>query len=104
MRAGGQRSYGCGHDTWRSWGFLRHHDRPEVSCPPYQYHRLPVLDQLAAAVAGGHCRPSSVSGLLTVFGRIADPREPRGRRHGLAVVLTLATCAVLAGARSFAAI
>ncbi|WP_198946381.1 ISAs1 family transposase [Pseudofrankia asymbiotica] len=64
----------------------------------------PVLDQLAAAVTGGYHRPPSASGLLAVFGRLSDPRKPRGRRHSLAVVLTLATCAVLAGARSFTAI
>lgn len=64
----------------------------------------PVLDQLAAAVTGGHHRPPSASGLLAVFGQLPDPRKPRGRRHSLAVVLTLATCAVLAGARSFTAI
>ncbi|WP_420497449.1 transposase family protein [Parafrankia sp. FMc2] len=45
-----------------------------------------------------------MSGLLAAFGRVPDPRKPRGRRHSLAVVLTLATCAVLAGARSFTAI
>lgn len=64
----------------------------------------PVLDQLAAAVTDGYPRSSSVSGLLAVFGRVPDPRKPQGRRHDLAVVLTLATCAVLAGARSFLAI
>ncbi|WP_374216005.1 ISAs1 family transposase [Frankia sp. AiPs1] len=42
--------------------------------------------------------------MLAVFGRVPDPRKSRGRRHSLAVVLTLATCAVLAGARSFTAI
>ncbi|EFC82589.1 ISAs1 family transposase [Parafrankia sp. EUN1f] len=46
----------------------------------------------------------AVSGLVEVFDRVPDPRKPRGRRHSLAVVLTLATCAVLAGARSFTAI
>jgi predicted transposase YbfD/YdcC len=64
----------------------------------------PALDQLAAAVTGGCLPPPSASGLLAVFGQLSDPRKPRGRRHGLAVVLTLATCAVLAGARSFTAI
>ncbi|WP_241834468.1 transposase family protein, partial [Pseudofrankia asymbiotica] len=64
----------------------------------------PVLDQLAAAVTDGHDRLPSASGLLAVFGQLSDPRKPRGRRHDLAVVLTLATCAVLAGARSFTAI
>lgn len=44
------------------------------------------------------------SGLLAVLGQVADPRRPRGVRHPLACVLTLALCAVLAGARSFVAI
>ncbi|ONH21894.1 ISAs1 family transposase [Pseudofrankia asymbiotica] len=39
-----------------------------------------------------------------MFERVADPRKRRGRRHRLPVLLTLATCAVLAGARSFAAV
>jgi hypothetical protein len=63
----------------------------------------PILDRLAAAVADGQRRPSA-SDLLAVVGQLSVPRKPRGRRHGLAVVLTLATCAVLAGARSFTAI
>ncbi|WP_311445630.1 ISAs1 family transposase [Frankia nepalensis] len=52
--------------------------------------------------AGG--RPVPPADLLAVFERVADPRKRRGRRHRLAVLLTLATCAVLAGARSFTAI
>jgi predicted transposase YbfD/YdcC len=43
-------------------------------------------------------------GLLVVLGRVADPRHRRGVRHQLAVILGLAVCAVLAGARSFTAI
>jgi predicted transposase YbfD/YdcC len=43
-------------------------------------------------------------GLLAVLGRVADPRHRRGVRHRLAVILRLAVCAVLAGARSFTAI
>jgi predicted transposase YbfD/YdcC len=39
-----------------------------------------------------------------VFAQVSDPRKRRGRRHRLPVLLTLATCAVLAGARSFAAV
>ncbi|ONH22801.1 ISAs1 family transposase [Pseudofrankia asymbiotica] len=42
--------------------------------------------------------------MLAVFEQVTDPRKPRGRRHRLPVLLTLATCAVLAGARSFTAI
>jgi hypothetical protein len=43
-------------------------------------------------------------GLLSVLARVADPRHRRGVRHRLAVILGLAVCAVLAGARSFTAI
>src|SRR5450432_1363106 len=44
------------------------------------------------------------AGLLPVLAGIADPRARRGVRHRLAVILSLAVCAVLAGARSFVAI
>ena len=43
-------------------------------------------------------------GLLDVLATVADPRHRRGVRHRLAVILGLAVCAVLAGARSFSAI
>ena len=43
-------------------------------------------------------------GLLAVLAGMADPRRRRGVRHKLAVILSLAVCAVLAGARSFTAI
>jgi len=43
-------------------------------------------------------------GLLAVLARVADPRHRRGVRHRLTVILSLAVCGVLAGARSFTAI
>jgi hypothetical protein len=42
--------------------------------------------------------------LLPVLAAIPDPRARRGVRRKLAVILGLAVCAVLAGARSFTAI
>lgn len=42
--------------------------------------------------------------LLGVLGKVPDPRARRGRRYRLAGVLAVAVCAVLTGARSFAAI
>lgn len=45
-------------------------------------------------------RPS----LLELLGGVADPRDARGVRHRLAVILAVALSAVLAGARSFTAI
>ncbi|MEW1914879.1 ISAs1 family transposase, partial [Kitasatospora sp. NPDC085895] len=43
-------------------------------------------------------------GLLARLSAVPDPRCARGRRHPLVFVLALAACAVLAGARSLAAI
>jgi predicted transposase YbfD/YdcC len=42
--------------------------------------------------------------LLAVLAAVTDPRRRRGIRYQLAVILGLAACAVLAGARSFTAI
>jgi predicted transposase YbfD/YdcC len=61
----------------------------------------PAIGHLAA-LAGGAGDGSL--GLLEVLARVADPRHRRGVRHRLAVILGLAVCAVLAGARSFTAI
>jgi predicted transposase YbfD/YdcC len=43
-------------------------------------------------------------GLLAMLAKVTDPRHRRGVRYRLAVILGLAVCAVLAGARSFTAI
>jgi hypothetical protein len=61
----------------------------------------PVLCYLfAAADAAGQDRSS----VLSVLAAVPDPQACRGVRHRLAVLLALAVCAVLAGARSFTAI
>jgi predicted transposase YbfD/YdcC len=52
-----------------------------------------------AALAPDQCRS-----LLDYLAQITDPRHRRGRRHPLVGVLGVAVCAVLAGARSLAAI
>src|SRR5512142_2234874 len=43
-------------------------------------------------------------GLLEAVSLVPDPRNPRGVRYPLAGLLTVAVCAVMAGASSFAAI
>jgi predicted transposase YbfD/YdcC len=64
-----------------------------------------VLEQLQDVPAGdraslaGQC-PS----LLQCLERVPDPRDPRGVRHTLTSLLLAAVAAVLAGARSFAAV
>jgi predicted transposase YbfD/YdcC len=42
--------------------------------------------------------------MLQMLARVPDPRDRRGVRHGLSGLLAASVCAVLAGARSFAAI
>jgi hypothetical protein len=65
----------------------------------------PVLEQLQGLPAGdrvllaGQC-----PGLLEYLARVPDLRDPRGVRHTLTSLLLAAVAAVLAGARSFAAV
>jgi predicted transposase YbfD/YdcC len=60
----------------------------------------PAIGHLASLAKGAEDPP----GLLAMLAKVADPRHRRGVRHRLAVILGLAVCAVLAGARSFTAI
>jgi predicted transposase YbfD/YdcC len=48
--------------------------------------------------------PDDLPSLLTCLAQVPDPRRHQGQRHPLAFVLSLAACAVLAGAKSLAAI
>jgi predicted transposase YbfD/YdcC len=61
----------------------------------------PVIGHLASLAEAARGEPP---GLLMVLATVADPRHRRGVRHRLPVILGLAVCAVLAGARSFTAI
>jgi predicted transposase YbfD/YdcC len=61
----------------------------------------PAIGQLVAAA---QVLGAGQSRLLQVLAAVPDPRARRGVRHRLAVILGLAVCAVLAGARSFTAI
>src|SRR5437016_983964 len=47
---------------------------------------------------------TSSRGLLSFLATIPDPRSRHGRQHSLSAVLGLVCCAVLCGARSYAAI
>ena len=74
----------------------------EGPCPPRHHRRLTLPSATWLTWPG--MLPESQPGLLAVLARVADPRHRRGVRHRLAVILGLAVCAVLAGARSFTAI
>ncbi|MGP4051524.1 transposase family protein [Streptomyces sp. 2A115] len=55
----------------------------------------PALDQLRENLQVGS---EEAPGLLERLAEAPDPRDPRGVRHRLVVVLALTACAVLAGA------
>jgi predicted transposase YbfD/YdcC len=61
----------------------------------------PALAHLAEAADANRL---TGRGLLATLTRVPDPRKRRGVRHHIGVILVCAGCAVLAGARSFAAI
>ena len=74
----------------------------EGPCPPRHHHRLTLPS--ATWLTWPKAPAEDAPGLLAVLAGVADPRHRRGVRYRLAVILGLAVCAVLAGARSFTAI
>jgi len=71
---------------------------------------MPALSSSPVDAAVGHLADladdaaEDPPGLLAMLARVTGPRHRRGVRDRLAVILGLAVCAVLAGARSFTAI
>jgi predicted transposase YbfD/YdcC len=61
--------------------------------------QLAMLSRRGPAVA-----VAAPGDLLEALGQVPDPRDPRGRAYRLVPMLATAVCAVLAGARSYAAI
>ena len=80
-----------------STGSLLRGHAPLCHHPPVD----PAIDQLIAAV---QCVDEEGRRLLPVLAAVPDPRARQGVRHRLVLILGLALCAVLAGARSFTAI
>ena len=63
----------------------------------------PALEQLAD-FPSSHLPRGRCSGLREFLSAVPDPRDPRGVRHSLTSMLLASVAAVLAGARSLAAI
>lgn len=62
------------------------------------------LDEVITAAATESTVPAVVLSLVEALSQVPDPRQARGVRHGVLAVLLLGACAVLSGARSFAAV
>ncbi|GEL20892.1 ISAs1 family transposase [Pseudonocardia asaccharolytica] len=76
---------------------------PALSVSPI----VAVLEHLEVehdAVSVAPVTDVAVLSLVDALAQVPDPRKPRGVRHGVLAVLLLGACAVLTGARSFAAI
>jgi len=73
---------------------------PAVSSSP----TLSVVDDSDPLLGELGQVPAAPAGLLETLARVPDPRKPRGIRHALPGVLSVALAAVVAGARSFVAI
>lgn len=66
-----------------------------------------AFDRLAVTKATDAKRvttPNQIADLRNYLARVPDPRDRRGVRHSAGSLLAMAAAAVLAGARSFAAI
>ncbi|WP_260609375.1 transposase family protein [Streptomyces sp. WAC 01325] len=72
--------------------------------PCLRAHHRPSPRAWAKLADAASLLPAERAGLLARLAAVPDPRRVRGRRHPLVFVLALAACAVLAGARSLAAI
>jgi predicted transposase YbfD/YdcC len=70
----------------------------------------PAVSPIVAALdhpevtLGRDTAPVAALSLVEAFAQIPDPRKARGIRHGVLAIVLLGACAVLTGARSFAAI
>jgi DDE_Tnp_1-associated len=64
-------------------------------------HALPQLTAIVDREDGQGPGAADVAELVELFGRVSDPRKPRGVRHRIAAVLTVTVFAVLAGARNY---
>jgi DDE_Tnp_1-associated len=64
----------------------------------------PILPGLAPLGDASPLQEAEPPHLLAYLAAVPDPRARAGRRHPLVAILALAAAAVLAGARSFAAI
>jgi predicted transposase YbfD/YdcC len=62
-----------------------------------------VLDHPDVTLTPGNA-PTAVLSLVEAFSVVPDPRKARGIRHSVLAILLSGACAVLTGARSFAAI
>ncbi|CCH79133.1 hypothetical protein BN12_4030008 [Nostocoides japonicum T1-X7] len=92
--------------TWEDVAWDRHvADGGRGACGDHGVStRRPVSRKPHAAMSSCPTSPFARIPLTEVFAQVPDPRDPRGVRHPLAGLLSIASAAVSAGARSLVAI
>jgi len=77
---------------------------PSCLTVPVPDERLPQSATVPVGVARSELTERDRESLLAALARVPDPRDPRGVRYPIVAMLTVVVCAMLAGARSYAAI
>jgi len=77
---------------------------PSCLTVPVPDERLPLSATVPVGVARSELTERDRESLLAALARVPDPRDPRGVRYPIVAMLTVVVCAMLAGARSYAAI
>src|SRR5450756_458183 len=77
---------------------------PSCLTAPVPDERLPVSATVPVGVERSELTERDRESLLAALARVPDPRDPRGVRYPIVAMLTVVVCAMLAGARSYAAI
>jgi hypothetical protein len=79
-------------------------DAAQVLAAPWAPPRAPARKEARSMLEVNRLPLDGAGGLLELLRTVTDPRKPRGVRHSVVSIVALATCACLAGARSFEAI
>ncbi|CAN5394329.1 ISAs1 family transposase [soil metagenome] len=77
---------------------------PSCLTAPVPDEHLPLSATVPVGVARSELTERDRESLLAALARVPDPRDPRGVRYPIVAMLTVVVCAMLAGARSYAAI
>ena len=77
---------------------------PSCLTAPVPDERLPLSAAVPVGVARSELTERDRESLLAALARVPDPRDPRGVRYPIVAMLTVVVAAMLAGARSYAAI
>ena len=108
---GQTRGFGRSRQGYVSHGHPKHlfvrplrPDAAQWLAAPWAPPRSPAREEVRPMLDVNRLPLAGAGGLMDLLQAITDPRKPRGVRHSVVSIVAMATCACLAGARSFEAI